>query len=138
MNEGKRPKLAHTHTHAQTLLHPSSLCSTLLHNLMRHHGYAACIYSGLFVFAGVEFGWMAEVIPGESHFNHIRTSEQDQIHLFVMPLSEDSMQSQKGHNASRHNSQSEEVGGWRLDHREDGMEREQENVGNREPLIAHR
>lgn len=27
---------------------------------------------------------MVEVIPHESHFNHIRTSELDKIHLFVM------------------------------------------------------
>lgn len=32
---------------------------------------------------------MAEVIPHESHFNHIRSSELDEIHLFVMLQLED-------------------------------------------------
>lgn len=88
-----------TYTRARTLSYLSSLCSTLLHNLMKHHGYSVCIYSGLFVFAGVEFGWMTEVIPCERHFNHIRSTGKKSASLsWRTPC-----KTKKGHDASRHN-----------------------------------
>lgn len=57
------------------------------------------------MFAGVEFGWMAEVIPHESHFNHIQISELDKIHLFVMLQLEDSLPSKKTGYHSIHNNE---------------------------------
>lgn len=122
--DGMKVKDLNMNTHTHTLIYPSSLRSTLLHNLMRHHGYAVCIYSGLFVFAGVEFGWMAEVIPHESHFNHIQTSKRDKIRLFVMLLLEDSVQNKKGHDARRHNLRGED----RLCNRH-GMDRKAKGIG---------
>lgn len=44
-----------THTLAYSHF-PPSLPSSLLHNLKRRREYALCIYTGLFVLAGEEFG----------------------------------------------------------------------------------
>lgn len=58
---------------------------------------------------------MAEVIPHESHFNHIQTSELDKIHLFVMLQLEDSLPSKKKVSTQADITQREE----RIDHGKD-------------------
>lgn len=45
-----------THTQTHIAIFPLFLLSLLLHNLMRRCEYVVCIYTGLFVLAGEEFG----------------------------------------------------------------------------------
>lgn len=56
---------------------------------MKRHEYTGCIYTGLFVFPGEEFGEMTEVISQGSNFNQVPTSEREKIYLFVILLLED-------------------------------------------------
>lgn len=79
---------------------------------------------------------MAEVIPHENHFNHIRTSELDEIYLFVMLQLEDSVPSKKKVITQADITQREE----RMDHGKDvewtEKQKEQEKAGYRDLLIA--